>query len=104
MNPLSVQVSVELTPAQLEAIALRAAEIVAARAQRSDPRSPYLTITEAAEYLRTGRQRIDNLLSENVLTRVKEGKRTLIARAELEAYLRGETRAARRAGILREAA
>lgn len=103
MNPVSVQVSVELTPAQLEAIALRAAEIVAARAQPSDSRSPYLTITEAAEYLRTGRQRIDNLLSENVLTRVKEGKRTLIARAELEAYLRGETRA-RRAGALREAA
>jgi len=32
---------------------------------------------------------VDELLSVGRLTRVKEGRRTLIARAELEAYLEG---------------
>jgi hypothetical protein len=32
---------------------------------------------------------VDDLLSRRVLTRVKEGRRTLIARDELEAYLAG---------------
>ncbi|MCA9310607.1 MAG: helix-turn-helix domain-containing protein [Phycisphaerales bacterium] len=105
MDPVSIQVDVQLSPAQLEAIARRAAEIVAAAsAQQSDPRSPYLTIAEAAEFLRTRRQRVDDLLSERLLTRVKDGGRTLIARAELEAYLRGETRRARRARLVDEAA
>lgn len=53
------------------------------------PPSPYLTVPEAAELLRCKRPRVDDLLSQGKLTRVKEGSRTLIARAELEAYLRG---------------
>jgi excisionase family DNA binding protein len=52
--------------------------------------SPYLTVPEAAAYLRCKRQRVDDLLSQGVLTRVKEGGRTLVARAEIEAHLRGE--------------
>ena len=52
--------------------------------------SPYLTVPEAAEYLRCGRQRIYNLISERRLARIKEGGRVLIAREELEAHLRGE--------------
>ena len=50
--------------------------------------SPYLTIEEAAVYLRCRRQRIDDLLSQRRLSRVKDGARTLISRTELEAYLR----------------
>lgn len=67
-------------------------ERVAAMLAASDVRtpSPYLTVVEAAGLLRTTRARIDNLLSAGKLTRVKEGGRTLIERAELEAYLRGE--------------
>jgi excisionase family DNA binding protein len=52
--------------------------------------SPYLTVPEAAAYLRCKRQRVDDLLSQRVLTRIKEGGRTLVARAEIEAHLRGE--------------
>jgi excisionase family DNA binding protein len=52
-------------------------------------RSPYLTVAESAEYLRCSRQRIYDLLSQGRLTRVKEGSRTLVARAEVEAHLRG---------------
>lgn len=64
------------------------------RGERDDPgaagASPYLTVPEAAAYLRCKRQRIDDLLSQGVLTRVKEGGRTLVGRAEIDAHLRGE--------------
>ena len=53
-----------------------------------DPPSPYMTVGEAAIYLRCKRQRIDDLLSQRRLTRVKDGARTLIKRAEIEEYLR----------------
>jgi excisionase family DNA binding protein len=49
--------------------------------------SPFLTIREASELLRCRRQRIDDLLSSGRLTRVKEGRRTLIARLDIEAHL-----------------
>ncbi len=47
--------------------------------------STYLTIPEAAEWLRCKRQRVDDLLSSRRLTRYKEGARTLVLRAEVEA-------------------
>jgi excisionase family DNA binding protein len=49
--------------------------------------SPYMTIVEAAEYLRCKRARVDDLLSQQRLTRFKDGARTLIARDELQQYL-----------------
>ncbi|MEJ7791831.1 MAG: helix-turn-helix domain-containing protein [Gaiellaceae bacterium] len=52
--------------------------------------SPYATVAEAAEYLRCSRQRIDDLLSQRRLTRHKEGRRTLLSRAELERHVNGE--------------
>jgi excisionase family DNA binding protein len=57
--------------------------------QRARAGSPYLSVPEAAAYLRCKRQRVDDLLSQGVLTRIKEGGRTLVAWAELEAHLRG---------------
>ena len=51
------------------------------------PTSPYMTIVEAAAYLRCSRQRIDDLLSQRRLTRFKDGARTLVSRAEIERYL-----------------
>jgi excisionase family DNA binding protein len=86
---------VNAADAFVEEVARRAAEIVLSElgSQRGpaerEPMSPYLTIKEAAEYLRCGRQRIDNLLSERRLTRHKDGGRTLVSRAELEAYVAG---------------
>jgi excisionase family DNA binding protein len=49
--------------------------------------SPYMTVVEAAAYLRCDRQRIDDLLSQRRLTRHKDGTRTLVSRAELEHYV-----------------
>jgi excisionase family DNA binding protein len=85
-----VNVQIVMDEEAVERIAQRAAEIVVAcmgeRAMQA-PSSPYMTIPEAAEYLRCPRQRIDDLLSARRLTRVKEGGRTLISRAEIEDYL-----------------
>jgi excisionase family DNA binding protein len=53
---------------------------------RPDP-SPYLTVAEAAAYLRASRQRVYDLLSSRRLSRHKDGARVLISRAELDAYL-----------------
>jgi excisionase family DNA binding protein len=50
-------------------------------------RSPYLTVAEAAQYLRCSRQRVYDLLSQRRLPRVKEGSRTLISREEIARYL-----------------
>ena len=87
-----VAVTVQLASIDVERIAQRAAEILAARAEAPRRSPPYLTIPEAAELLRTKRQRIDDLLSQRKLTRVKDGGRTLIARDELEEYLQGVSR------------
>ena len=51
-----------------------------------DP-SPYLTVAEAAAYIRASRQRVYDLLSSRRLSRRKDGARVLISRAELDAYL-----------------
>ncbi len=49
--------------------------------------SRFMTVPEAAEYIRAPRHRIDALLSQRKLPRHKEGSRTLICRDELDAYL-----------------
>ena len=86
---------VELPPAALEALAAALVPAVADELERRQrareaPASPYLTIPEAADYLRCSRQRVDNLLSARSLTRVKDGSRTLVRREEVERYLRAK--------------
>lgn len=56
-----------------------------------DSGSPFMSVPEAAEFLRTSRRRIDDLLSAGVLGRVKEGRRTLVRRSDVEALV-GERR------------
>lgn len=51
--------------------------------------SPFMTIPEAAEFLRCSRQRVDDLLSQRRLTRMKEGSRTLVSRQELLDHVAG---------------
>jgi len=85
--------SLALPPALIEAIARRAAALVLQQLQEGHAaESPYLTIPEAAVYARCKRQRIDDLLSSRRLTRYKDGRRTLLLRAELEAHLVGAHR------------
>lgn len=77
----------------VEEIARRAARIVLTQLDQPGAAkvSPFLTIAEAAEYARCKRQRIDDLLSARRLTRYKDGRRTLISRAELDAHLAATT-------------
>jgi excisionase family DNA binding protein len=84
-----VRLAVALGPAELERIAQRAAEIVEARAAKAETQRPYLSVRESADYLRCSRQRVYDLLSQGALTRLKDGARVLVARAEVDAYLAG---------------
>jgi excisionase family DNA binding protein len=67
---------------------IQKAAALAADMVRADlrPASPYLTIDEAAEYLRCSRQRIYDLRSAGRLSRMGDGARALVSRAELDAY------------------
>jgi len=85
--PLSIVLPDEL----LERVAHAGAEIVFARLELSEP-SPYLTVAEAAQYLRSKKQRVYDLLSAGRLTRFKDGSRVLVERAEIDAYLAGKGR------------
>ena len=88
------ELRIDLPPAAVDVIAERAAAIVLERlAAECTPASssPYLTIPEAAELLRCKRQRVDDLLSQGRLTRYKDGDRTLVSRAEIEAMLTGDS-------------
>jgi excisionase family DNA binding protein len=85
------KVELALSEAALETIARRAAEIVLGDLQdlldSAQTSSPYLTVAETADFLRSSRQRVYDLLSERKLTRVKDGARVLVRRDELLAYL-----------------
>jgi len=86
VNPLDL-----FSPPQLAAIEQLVDERVAAQlADRGEQASApeFLSVSEAAELLRAKPQRIYDLLSSGRLTRVKDGARVLVARAELEAWLR----------------
>lgn len=86
-----VSFTIEMSEGDVERIASQAAKMVLEQVRGAPaPASPYMTIPEAAELLRCRRQRVDDLLCQRRLTRVKDGGRTLILRTELEAYLRGE--------------
>jgi excisionase family DNA binding protein len=89
---LSAEIRIELPPELLDSIIERVAELVIARLEGGKPgsRSDYLTVPEAADFLRCKPQRIYDLLSARRLTRYKDGGRVLVSRAELEAHLRGE--------------
>lgn len=88
-----------LPPELVEAVAERAAELVAEqlRAERGEPASELLTVDEAAAWLRCKRQHIYDLRSSGRLSRLSDGRRALVARAELEALVHGESAGLRRA-------
>lgn len=68
----------------------RVAERLAERTPAPDP-NPYLTVEQAADYLACERKRIYDLCSQRRIDFVKDGSRTLLRRADLDAYLDGST-------------
>lgn len=88
---VSVEVVLRLNgapvPVVLDDDALAAIAAAVTPTREPEPESPYVTVPEAAKWLRTSRQAVDDLLSANKLARHKVGRRTLIARADLRALV-----------------
>ena len=84
-----VACSLSLPDEVVEVIAERAAAIVLERLSVSSVESQYLSVAEAAGLIRAKPQRIYDLLSARRLTRYKDGRRTLVSREELDAYIAG---------------
>ena len=80
MTPLSLTLPSEL----VEAIAERAAELVANRAPEQ---SPWLTVVEAAAYTGIPKQTLYKLTGAKAIPHVKPGNRLLFNRDELDAWL-----------------
>lgn len=89
----------QLVNAIASVIVVRVREQVAAepRPSRSliapSPKAGYMTVPEAAEYLRCKPQRIYNLLYERQIDRYRDGGRVLIRRDELESWITGASQA-----------
>ena len=67
----------------------RLAELVAARITPTDaPGSPWMTATQAAEYLACSTSRVRTLTLTGDLPHHRDGRRPLYHRAELDAYVR----------------
>lgn len=67
----------------IETIVCRVAEVVFAKMGTTTTATPYMTVDEAAEYLRCSPQRVYDLASSGRLPRYKEGRRTLHLRTEV---------------------
>lgn len=80
---------IDLPPEVIDALVEQVAALVLERLAEQPPpdRSEYLTVAEAAEVLRSSRQRVYDLLSSERLTRHRDGSRVLVSRAELDAHL-----------------
>jgi excisionase family DNA binding protein len=76
----------ELTDADLDLLAERLAPRLAA--MQPAPADGWLTVPEAADYLRCPTSRIYALTSAGRIPYVKDGSRTLFRRSELDVWLR----------------
>ena len=79
----------------VEEVAQRAAAIVLEELDRREPATrssapEFVSVKEAAEILRSDRQRVYDLLSRGKLRRFKDGARTLVRREELLVYIAGD--------------
>lgn len=81
----TLTLAVPVTPELVEMVAARVAELMERRPDFPGP--DYLTPAEAAEYMRTKRGRVYELLAQGHLTRLKDGSRTLVRRSEIDEYL-----------------
>jgi len=77
--------SLALPDELVETIAERVVELLTER--QPQPTPELLTVAETAEFLRCGKQRIYDLVSQRRLPHSKDGSRVLIRRTDLVAYL-----------------
>jgi excisionase family DNA binding protein len=83
-----IELTITLTEEQLAEIAERAAALVAVGQPEC---SPWLNVAEAAEHLRCGKDRIYDLIALGKLHPRRDGRRVLLHRDDLDAYIEGRT-------------
>lgn len=78
-----------IPPALLESIARRVLELMAEQGRLAEPAtvSEFMTVEEAADYLRCSRQRVYDLVSSRRLPKYRDGTRVLLKRSDIDAYL-----------------
>ncbi len=86
-----IELTVRLTDEQLAEIAERAAALIPTGTWTA---SPWLNVTDAAEHLHCGKDRIYDLIALGKLHPRRDGRRVLLHREDLDAYVEG--RAVRR--------
>jgi len=79
-----IELTVRLTDEQLDEIARRAAAFLP-----TPSGSPWLNVADAAERLRCGRDRIYDLIALGKLHPRRDGRRVLLHRDDLDAYIEG---------------
>ncbi len=84
-----IELTVRLTDEQLAEIAERAAALVSKAAPAV---SPWLNVAEAAERLRCRKDRIYDLIALGKLHPRRDGRRVLLHRDDLDAYIEGHMR------------
>jgi excisionase family DNA binding protein len=84
-----IELTVTLTDQQLAEIAERAAALVSTGPQEG---TPWLNVTDAAERLRCGKDRIYDLIALGKLHPRRDGRRVLLHRDDLDAYIEGRDR------------
>jgi excisionase family DNA binding protein len=78
-------ITLELPETLIEQVALRAVELIREQAPDSEE---WMTSDETADYLKCGRGRIHNLVSEGRIPVHREGGRLLFLKSELDAWIK----------------
>lgn len=85
------QPALPLPPGWVEAFGDYVIRGLAARMQHSAPKRPelaqYMSVAEAAEYLRCKRNRVYDLVAQKRVPSYRDGTRVLLKRDELDRYL-----------------
>jgi excisionase family DNA binding protein len=82
---MSAPLRIDLPPELVEQIARRAAELVAER--NGNARDVWLSVADAAEYLRCTPSRVYSLVSARRIPFCKDGSRLLFRRSELDEWV-----------------
>lgn len=83
-----IELTVRLTDEQLAEIARHAAALIPSA---DPPVSPWLNVTDAAQRLRCRKDRIYDLIALGKLHPRRDGRRVLLHRDDLDAYIKGRT-------------
>jgi excisionase family DNA binding protein len=82
-----VKLHLDLDDEQLDAIAERVAQLLADRQAPANANAGYLDTAAAAEYLSAPRSRIHDLVALGKLEPLRDGRRLLFRRSDLDRYL-----------------